>query len=371
MCGIVAKIKRQINDSQTSQEIMAMFELQKNRGLRGVGFISFDDELTDYQRRQEVKDIEKVLETNPARSIIFHHRMPTSTANYSDCAHPIMVSHKELKYDYYLIHNGVISNDAILRDEHLALGYEYITTVTTTIQTKNNKWADYEWNDSEALAIDVARFIEGKQDEIKSRGSIAFITAQVNKKTGKVLRIYFGRNTSPLDILYTTESLTLRSEGGTESIASNKLYSLTLSNWELESEDVQIGKVINTGHNLSTKWWESERNDNNYSAHDYDRDDQISRFMNRPAKHAVIDVESEEFSSQLTMWQEDKIKEIDDKIEILLGEQDNVKNDIEYYEEFYKDTNTTPYHERLKAIVDQIDKLEDEKDLIEQGVFGD
>lgn len=334
MCGIIAVAKRENNGKNTASEVLAMFEQQRERGVQGFGYVSFDEKVKKYARFSQEVDVRKSLSSNEAISMLFHHRIPTSTPNYADTTHPIKVSHDELLHDYYVIHNGMISNDSIMHDEHVALGYEYNTTVRTEIKTLNNSFVQEQWNDSEAFAIDLVRFIEGKQDKIKSKGSIAFIALQVDKKNSTALRMYFGHNEgNPLTFNCSDGQFVLRSKGEKYMIQPDTLQYLDLKTWTYSSVDVPIGewyiaRPSTYGNNNADRFKDGfPPYDDDY----YNTSDSGYGKKNRYKKADDIDVEiilkeSDRLVSKLTT----EIEEIDGKIEV-------VSNDIDYYEEYYPD----------------------------------
>ena len=84
---------------------------------------------------------------------------------------------------------------------------------------------EYQFNDSESLGYEIAKFIENKE-EVKSCGPAAFFMIQVDKKTKQVKRIFFGRNDSnPLNIHQSPGSLTLSSEGKGAEVEKDMLFS--------------------------------------------------------------------------------------------------------------------------------------------------
>lgn len=318
MCGLVTVVKRIDDGIATAPVVLDMFKKQITRGQQGFGYVAFDDTIRAYIRRQSKEEIEKALSLKSARSIMFHHRIPTSTPNLSDTTHPIKVSHKELKYDYYVEHNGIISNDSIMHDEHIELGYKYNTVVTTIIKTASDSFKSEEWNDSEAMAIDLARFIEGKQEEMQSRGSIAFVALQVNKKTNVVERVYFGHNAgNPLTMHYTENTLVLRSEGETEHVAENMMTCLQLSNWEMTEAEVKIGEYATVkNHYNGTYAGYPDKFPN------YEDDDDAYGFVPKP-NYTEEQIINEELDRQ------DGI--LEDKIQELLEIEIQLISDIEFY----------------------------------------
>ncbi len=356
MCGIITIVKRNDDGLSTASTILGMLKSQIHRGKEGFGYVAFNDAIDGYVRRETQAEIERPLERATSRSIMFHHRLPTSTPNFADCTHPIKVSHKELPHDYYVIHNGMISNHSLLHDKHVELGYKYQTTIKTTVQTQNNSRVMEKWNDSEALAIDLARFIEAKQDKIESRGSIAFIALQVNKKNNKVLRVFFGRNTNPLTIKITKDLLVLRSEGEELDIESNMLYALDMKTWKVEQSETPIGEVMSVVYNQANNWgagW-SQEDEDYYSSH--------------RTTHKGNDVGEQMIINSFVNTQ---LRAIDEKLDIL-AEQLSILYDAK---EYYRDSGNVALMEEneteiLKLEADQ-DELEAEREELLDETLGE
>lgn len=337
MCGIVSLIKRKDDGVSTNKTILGMFKSQKERGTEGLGFVSFDEIITSYQRRETEIEIERVLDKIESRSIMFHHRLPTSTPNFADCTHPIKVSHKELKHDYYLIHNGIISNDSILHDKHIEAGYEYTTRIVNKTITQNRVVESEKWNDSEALAINVARFIENVDDKIECRGSIAFVCLQVNKKTQAVLRVFWGRNTSPLSISFTENNLVLRSIGEKEIVEPNMLYALDLKTWKIEEAEVNIGELVTTRQRWDNNTYNDyERDQDNrcgYGIDDYDVPPFNTRIHKQYNKEIKVYGDEELVRSLEEDNRENEIADLEDRIDILQDNMDLEKDNIMMFKE--------------------------------------
>lgn len=192
MCGIIGAFS---GDKKTTRgAIERAYSKQSGRGSDGFGFVSIDGAtFRAHKRTQRYHQAVEKMRSHGGTVIMFHHRLPTSTPNIPDSNHPIKVSHDTFKCDYYVVHNGVISNDTQRRTEHLAQGHTYTTEVHKGYKVKSGWYEEcIEWNDSEALAIDLARFIE-HGEQVQTRGSVAYMMVSVNKKTGKV-RVYMGRN---------------------------------------------------------------------------------------------------------------------------------------------------------------------------------
>lgn len=238
MCGILGAFNTTLKKGEKKREhsikaedvnefIITQYQNQYERGQKGFGIIRIDDKgNVECDRACEPTKFMLDLYMKQAKMIIAHHRTPTSTDNTMDQTHPMVVSNDLLSHDYLVIHNGMLSNDAELRDKHKELGFEYTTEYTEyvgyTSLTKRTKW-----NDSEALAIEVALFIENKITAIGTENNAAFIALQINKKTQKAERVYFGRNGqhSCLNMSKTRGKLRLSSEGEGDEVKTNILYS--------------------------------------------------------------------------------------------------------------------------------------------------
>lgn len=276
MCGII--YAKRTDEKGAKKLILKRYEKQKTRGTDGFGFISLENGIVGKEfRAEEEKDIKKLLNDSSCDEILFHHRYPTSTPNFIEATHPIKVSHNSLKYDYYVVHNGVISNDDDLRKKHLEQGFIYNTEITKKYITSGNTYVEKMWNDSEALAIDIAQVIETDK-KVEAKGSIAFIALQFDKETKKAVALFFGRNTNPLKIEMSEFIFCLSSESGTD-IESHKLYKYDYTLNELSYTDKDIGdKYIPTKQTMGFKknniyddysdysdydeeWWESLKKD--------------------------------------------------------------------------------------------------------------
>lgn len=244
MCGIVA-IKRYDGNGSASKMTLKRYRNQKSRGSEGFGFLAIKDGLlTEYIRTETETDIVKHLEDNHAPEIIFHHRFPTSTPNFAQASHPIKVSSPLLKHDYYMIHNGVIWNDKALKAKHEALGFKYTTELVHRYESQGNTiFENRVFNDSEALAIELAMDIDKDGVGIDVTGSIAFVVLQLKKNTQKTVKMFFGRNEgSPLKIEKSKGSfIAITSAGNGEMIPTNVLFSIDEGSKEIESREYLVG----------------------------------------------------------------------------------------------------------------------------------
>lgn len=211
MCGIV--YSKSFNGKPVNATIENRYLDQKHRGREGFGFyIPETNQLL--HNPKEYRALTHLRRAKKATSILWHHRMPTSTENVRNACHPFSTK-DHFKHNYVVVHNGVLWNEPELKKVHDSLGIKYVS-----------EQPDGSFNDSEALAYDIARYLEGDVGFITAEGSIAFIAIQRSKK-GKELAVYFGRNEgNPLVLKRTKKSFTLSSEGFGEIIDPNTMYRL-------------------------------------------------------------------------------------------------------------------------------------------------
>lgn len=350
MCGIIFSLR---SKEPTNRIILKRYENQKNRGREGFGYITIQNGFVEnYIREREEMDIKNKLEREKAPCIMFHHRLPTSTPNFDETAHPIKVSQDDFKYDYYVVHNGVISNDDDLYKEHSKLGYEYTTKgIEKTITTINGKKVmsedKYWYNDSECLAIELALLLEGKKDFIGARGSIAFVCIQT-EKNGKVVAIYYGRNSSsPLKLEKCTGShFVLKSEGNGQDVKTNILFRIDYETGDISEREIEIGYYYNVikkeNSNISSGWNRFYDDDDSWKTiKDYARNEQ-------PLPLPIDDVESL-----------NAILQIDKELEELHSQMEDLYDEQGYYEQMAKDEtenleNKIYYDEKVKELESRI-----------------
>lgn len=209
MCGIV--YSKSLIGKPVNNVIKHLYNNQKNRGRDGFGFYSPEfNRLTHSPKEGRIMNL--LRRNKKATEILFHHRMPTSTINVRNACHPF--STKDVfQNNYIIVHNGVLYNEDSLKKEHEALGIKYVSEMR-----------DGSYNDSEALAYDIARYLEGHVDKISAQGSIAFIAIK-NDKDGNPAGVYFGRNSgNPLIMNLTDRMFNLSSQGKGTLIDPNTMY---------------------------------------------------------------------------------------------------------------------------------------------------
>jgi len=254
MCGILAAFNTKIKNKVTpdvNDFIVNQYEDQCNRGQKGFGIIRIDEKRNiEMDRSTEPVKFLLDLYLKKSKMIIAHHRTPTSTANTLQQTHPMSISDAQLEFDYEIIHNGIIINTEDLYKKHKELGFVYNTEVQEygygdSIRTK--------WNDSESIAIELAMFIEKKITAIGTDNNAAFIALQIDKRTRKALKVFFGKNGISADLtMYKTKgALRISSEGAGDEIEVNELYSfklndkkMTLSKRKMEFKKHEIPVII-------------------------------------------------------------------------------------------------------------------------------
>lgn len=240
MCGIT--FVHRIDKERANKAIMKRYHHQKSRGSDGFGYVAIHNKkLKSYKRAKLESQIRTFIEKENADTILFHHRFPTSTPNIKESAHPIKVSSIDLKYDYYLTHNGIIENADDLKEKHEKLGFVYNTELTKKWITSGATYKNTMFNDSEALAIEVALAIDTNSLEIEAEGSIAFIVAQVHKSTNAVKAIYYARNNgNPLKFYQDKLLISVGSESEGKLIDPYKLYRLDLKTSKITEQKLDI-----------------------------------------------------------------------------------------------------------------------------------
>jgi predicted glutamine amidotransferase len=255
MCGIIAMFDKRVKGEDVNEAVVNQYEEQFNRGTDGYGavFIAKDG---SYKIKRATEATKALIDLymNPSKMILFHHRQPTSTDNFMDQTHPMVISHGSLKHDYLVVHNGIISNDDELKAKHEKLGFIYRTQYT-----EDTTAATVKFNDSECLAIEVARYIEEQSEEIDTFSSAAFVALQIDKKTDKVIQVFFGKSqASALNIHSSAGRIELSSEGrGAE--VTEQLWSFNIENFKLKSRALEFKSYISHDYgSAAVKGFEEE-----------------------------------------------------------------------------------------------------------------
>lgn len=250
MCGILFGFRR---GHRVSKALIKRYEKQKSRGTRGFGYIALEKgKIKNVERAEFETGIMATLRDENANEILFHHRTPTSTPNWKETTHPLVVKNKMLAYDYYVIHNGVLQNEDELKEAHEKLGFVYTTAykeksilqfLHSTRETETSKEG---FNDSEAFAIDLALYLDGHSKHLDSIGTIAFIAFKTDKK-GNVKAIIYGHNDgNPLVVEDTTGNkegmFFIKSEGSGIDVPVDKIYVLDYPSFKVTIIDEKVGR---------------------------------------------------------------------------------------------------------------------------------
>lgn len=234
MCGIL--FAKSLDKTPVNKLIINQYQNQKSRGVEGFGVVYLEDGKVMVERATEplkfLLDLHPKVGT-PSDMILAHHRYPTSSPNKTGQTHPILVSNDILKYNYLIVHNGIIHNSEERKKVHESLNIPYTTQIVVNAITK--------FNDSESLAIDLALLFEKKIEKIESRGSAAFAGIQIDKKTQKPVTMFFGRNDgNPLHYSRNQKTILLSSEGVGEETIPDTMTMIDLTDPKLKQKTIKL-----------------------------------------------------------------------------------------------------------------------------------
>jgi len=251
MCGLIAIWSKK--GKPVGQQVIKLYKKQDHRGKAGYGYLAIDDKgmLLGIKRSKDEATMLDYLKEEQASNILFHHRFPTSTENTLNTTHPMRVSHAELEFDYILMHNGKIHNQHTMNVAHGKLGYKYkseyeVQTINVHTDGKEEVVSVRagKFNDSECLAIEMARHLDDKLDKLETTGPIAFIAVRLLKGTDQVVSTYYGRNQGrPLTTVKTRKYHGLASEHG-DSISAMKIYSYDIGDPQLYQQDFPVDEAM-------------------------------------------------------------------------------------------------------------------------------
>lgn len=240
MCGLIAAINvsKDKNKKPVNQHMIDMYENQYRRGTEGYGIIHLNKDLkVNLLRATEPTKFMYDLYNNKSAMMFAHHRHPTSTPNKLEQTHPIFVSNEWMKYDYYVSHNGIITNCDELKKEHEGRGIQYTTEIKTPTEEKKTTEYGYctttyfgrnKFNDSESIAVEMALFLEGLKENVAFKGGAAFTIVQVDKKTKKAVAFHWGRHNNPLNFQRLNGIIQIASEGPGKAIDEDTIYTIRL-----------------------------------------------------------------------------------------------------------------------------------------------
>jgi hypothetical protein len=233
--------------------------------------------LVSEQRATTEREIAAKLQAEQATEVLFHHRLPTSTPNF------------------YVVHNGVISNAEALRSRRETDGFRYTTLMRTEWITQRATYYDHIFNDSEALAVEPARHLDGSSAAIAADGSIAFIAWQADKQTRRLRGVHYGRNEgSPLVVHETADVLSITNEGDPshERVSPHVLRSYDSQRRAWRERAAPIGACTPSHCSAGVSLWQSE-NDFTYEDDDLSnmaRTDSVGEVKHAQQSGLVYDV---------------------------------------------------------------------------------
>jgi len=241
MCGLIGEFNTKTSKSQKGKDandfVMNQYQDQYTRGTRGFGIIRINEKgkIETDRATQETKFLID-LTLKKAPMILAHHRQPTSTDNKMRQTHPMFVSNKILKKDYLFMHNGVVTGITDIKKKHEELGFKYTTECEPTYTGESIKW-----NDTETLAIEMVLFLEGKTKEIETTNRAAFLIVQINKKTQKAEKVYFGQHQNgDLNMDKKSGTMKISSEGIGEQVEGEKLFSFNIGDNKMKLSNIDL-----------------------------------------------------------------------------------------------------------------------------------
>ena len=238
MCGII--YYKSFTGRAVNRQVLKHYIRQKVRGHEGFGFIGISQKRLRICRATQENGIRYYLKKYPFSEILFHHRLPRSTSNTIQTTHPIVVLQPVYRHKYYLVHNGIIHNNAELKAKHEEMGINYVTPQWSKYRSFWGSAEErYEFNDSEALAHEVALFLEGKQKEMEAQGDMTFICLETDRNDN-ALRLHFARsNRAPLEMKRDSQLLVIASEDVSyQDIPPHKLYT-----YDYRTQDISQRKI--------------------------------------------------------------------------------------------------------------------------------
>ncbi len=245
MCGLL-HVKR-FDGKNAVKMTERRYHHQKERGKEGFGFVGLNGGVVGKHLRASEEDtILEALKITTADEVLFHHRNPSSTINVWECAHPFLISIPSLTHDYYVAHNGVIYNTEELKKEHDKEGIRYTSLLREywLSEEGNVRNGIQKWNDSESLAIELAKSLDAKEPTsiAEIRGTIAFIVIKIERKSRKAVKLYWGRNYgNPLNFFKNDAFLVLSSTGKGEEAKPHRLYSFDYETKKVEDIAYTVG----------------------------------------------------------------------------------------------------------------------------------
>lgn len=353
MCGILY-VKA---ENRPAKKILwKRYVKQSDRGTDGYGYIAIEDGFVKNVTRALDEDgIYTKVKNETCKEILFHHRFPTSTPNFLEATHPIKISHASLEHDYYIIHNGIISNDDAMKKKHEEMGIEYSTAIRKSISYEVYGKVYKEeitnlYNDSECLGYEIALTLEGKQKEVEAKGAAAVIMLECTKE-GKVLNLHYVRNASnPMKRERKDAFFALKSEGPGEDVPIDMLHTIDYAS------GVETRRAFSIPLNMSTTYGMGYTYDK-YMGEEYWND--VRSYSKRTPK---------EDKEELEEMYDEELDTLEEKSRVLYEEKAILESDIEMSDEIIKHGDSPERHAaanekeeakmRLKLLSREIEQVE-------------
>lgn len=244
MCGII--YSESFEGKPVNGYIFDQYIAQKHRGQEGFGvFDGVNNHMVHAAKESRLVNW-LAKPKNESSLLLMHHRFPTSTINVRQAAHPFSTKAHFGDTQYILVHNGSVRNADELFVAHQELGIDYYSFLQ-----------DNTFNDSEALLWDFALTMEGKQKKMAAYGGIAFICLKLEK--GKVKKMYFARNTNPLNMLRDEQGIVLSSEGEGAPIDQHVLHTWNYELKRLTKRKMQIDSYQYNNSGFNAKDYEYKK----------------------------------------------------------------------------------------------------------------
>ncbi len=127
MCGIVAYVGKQ---EAYPILLKGLYRLEY-RGYDSAGMALLDDSLKLYKNRGKVSELERLTQGKDIKGStgIAHTRWATHGEPNNENAHPFFSKTRHMA----MIHNGIIENYAILKEELISRGYEFSSNTDTEV----------------------------------------------------------------------------------------------------------------------------------------------------------------------------------------------------------------------------------------------
>ncbi|MBD3181497.1 hypothetical protein GF312_04340 [Candidatus Poribacteria bacterium] len=256
MCGII--YYKNFTGRPVNRLALKHYFRQKHRGHEGFGFMGISGKRLMTCRATHESGIKQYLKRHSFSEILFHHRYPTSTSNTIKTTHPIAVSQPLYNHKYYVIHNGMIYNAHELKAKHEKMKINYRTS---QYRRCRNYWGeieeDYEFNDSEALAHEIALFLDGRQENIEAKGDMAFICLETDRNNN-ALKLHFARNNgSPLEMKNNSHLLVIASESlSNQDIPAHTLHTYDYRTGEISHSRIEFPEYSLVGSSSLYSFWD-------------------------------------------------------------------------------------------------------------------